>query len=542
MVRDLASRIRELHSNPLTPIDPSKTFPIERVPSLSRWAKSHLMNQFCEYLTGAMFGGNIWSDRLGNGIHAGARNGGIASAFTVANECAQRMFAPRLVPTNQHMRLIDTNMGYLMDAQINKPDTEGRVLIYRPVIRNVSDMDLDGEGLLRLLAERAGYAIALPLSFVLALHSSRDAKLVYRYEGETPNTCVKLSTLSRLLKDPLSVALDLGFDKERYSFERYVVGGVNINGHEVSEFPLLWADDLDYSGWLEGISGRAKSKLLNFVDTVASVAPSHKEELVPVTEAVVLNLTGDYSGTLSEKKRTILVSLAHETIVASIFGGRRNNRDLEGIRPDVYDQDGSAYEVKSICTSGRLMITDDQLIKYRNFQFDSPSFKVYYAIYKYSISGDDTREGILKGGVSGTECLIMIPLSMIIALHQHPIQVFSPSESESSGVVFRGEQNIFEGYTSLTNPGFRKILSNPEGVISEIGLNPLDYVVRRVTSPSLSLEGNGVKRFPILMIGDKDHSSWVRNFMEEERTAREDVDEVPQYADLEYAELDEYAA
>ena len=136
----------------------------------------------------------------------------------------------------------------------------------------------------------------------------------------------------------------------------------------------------------------------------------------------------------------------------------------------------------------------------------------------------------------------MIPLSMIIALHQHPIQVFSPSESESSGVVFRGEQNIFEGYTSLTNPGFRKILSNPEGVISEIGLNPLDDVVRRVTSPSLSLEGNGVKRFPILMIGDKDHSSWVRNFMEEERTAREDVDEVPQYADLEYAELDEYAA
>lgn len=216
-----------------------------------------------------------------------------------------------------------------------------------------------------------------------------------------------------------------------------------------------------------------------------------------------------------------------------------------GIMPDVLDEENRRmFEAKaiSIGRNNKCQLRDEQIERYKYLQSIYPDFSVYFAFYRYSFDGDfsgknGNEEELYKALSEKTRFSVVAPLSLVLRMHS-----FNGRGTYRYCQSLDGGEPAGPVSTHVLAGTFCDFLDNPREVIERVGLDPLDYVVRRRMSPDYSgfngsakpffAYGNRLKRFPVLWIEDRDHAKWMERFGEigvQSRLFRTDseLDEVP---------------
>ncbi len=269
---------------------------------------------------------------------------------------------------------------------------------------------------------------------------------------------------------------------------------------------------------------------------VASVIDQHKREVKPVKTQVVMPIQlvlFDRRATGSEK--AIAMGTFYEHMTAAIFGGRLENMkrvangnhlglttngaeaideddEMRITKPDVVDHKRRRVYESKACRSGQTCkLSDDQIDLYRALQAEEPHPRIYYVVYRHSLDGIKSRwkgtpEQLFYALVQKTSYCLVMPLSLILALH-------NPKKGSTKYVYRYEEETRFEVCTSIRSSALTALLTEPERVIVDLSFDPNEYKTKRLLSPSeLKINSYEVKRYPILVIQDRDHRAWAEGF------------------------------
>ena len=230
------------------------------------------------------------------------------------------------------------------------------------------------------------------------------------------------------------------------------------------------------------------------------------------------------------------------TVLNRIFFGNPDQLDLfEGLeqfldcedadehtKPDGINlKDKLVWESKAWRFGQACHLFDGQIRKYRKVQQRLPNFKTQFNLFRHIFFGVQSEnfnltmsELFKELAERGTIAEVKVTLSIILNLQGKEYGI--PNES----LVYRFESNVKRGeygYPSCTMAraaAFQGFLENPELIIEQIGLNPNDYVIKRVNSPKGVIINEEVElmQFPIVEIEDRNHDAWIQWFLEQEKT------------------------
>ncbi|MBI2148824.1 hypothetical protein HYU23_04025 [Candidatus Woesearchaeota archaeon] len=208
-----------------------------------------------------------------------------------------------------------------------------------------------------------------------------------------------------------------------------------------------------------------------------------------------------------------------------IFSLAIKNGDNIKIKPDVVDLERNIYwESKCIANGGRLPLRDDQTAGYTALQRRKPYPKINFMMFKHNV--EDIRLNLERSAdklfseiCSNTQYAIVIPMSLIaefadlskLAERNDLVYRYAPKRIAPR----KGRKDPTSRHCLyVKNPILYGLLTEPEKVIKDLGLNPQEYTFKRVMSPDEFCVNDYLLRpFPILQIEDRDHESWSREFI-----------------------------
>jgi hypothetical protein len=179
---------------------------------------------------------------------------------------------------------------------------------------------------------------------------------------------------------------------------------------------------------------------------------------------------------------------------------------------DVLDSQGKhVVEVKARGPKGKLDLRHDQIEKHKSVQKQLTDYRMFFDIYVYT-SGfrrDMERNDLFREIADKTLCSMVLPFSLAWKLHDsYDSSLVSWSEGNRNGQEVSATIILFST--------LRTLFYTPERIIERLELNPQDYEIKRLKSPSgFYVEGSLVGQFPVLQIADKDYRAWVNRFLAE---------------------------
>lgn len=263
------------------------------------------------------------------------------------------------------------------------------------------------------------------------------------------------------------------------------------------------------------------SKLEKIVDSVKHL---HKKVLIPTQKIIKINQQETFGFYIPSVQRHVSLGDFYEYMTQGIWGGKLQNRLLVEngnktesedrksiyslVKPDLIQENTKQIgESKAIRSGQSVNLIDTQLNRYRLLQSLDKNAHIYFAIYRHSfpkiMSFRGSVDSLFEQLSNVTHHSIVLPFSLILELNQ------SPNEK----LVYRYDGERFYACSCLRSPTINRLLTEPEEVLKDLGMNIGNFLIKRYLSPeSFSIGRNKIKQFPILRIFDKDHSKWVKNF------------------------------
>ncbi len=245
-------------------------------------------------------------------------------------------------------------------------------------------------------------------------------------------------------------------------------------------------------------------------------------------EHIFTNVNKRQRELFDKNSSTVGLGLFYEVVTKGLFGGKLHERSVievgkERLSTVVDVLDGKrkrAWEVKGRYFGKSFPLTDDQMDKYKGLQKFWETYKIYFALYTHEVSSlrsyERDESQFFKELANKTLCSVIFPLSLAIQFH----------ESFDNSLVSRQDIDEFhdkqyterdEHMTKILASTMGRLFYKPKSVIEQLELNPGDYKVERFCSPkNFFVEGNKVKKFPILMISHKNYASWRDKFLLED--------------------------
>jgi hypothetical protein len=257
----------------------------------------------------------------------------------------------------------------------------------------------------------------------------------------------------------------------------------------------------------------------------------NKERIQPLRRRLLLDLPqGELFDTSRENQKKPVrkaptMGRFYEELTSTFFGGTRNwetdrSNDKIITRPDIIDNSKKrAMESKAVRVDQQLNLTDRQMRGYIAFQFTNPEYEIYFAIYRHSVQrinmgkwkGKSVEE-VHKTLTEKTRYFLLLPFSLIMTLYH-----LDPTEELTSRFEWTGEEEgrPFEDCTTVFSRALHGLLTDPEEIIKIVGMDPSKYKIERKVSPgNFKVNGTLLQKFPIALIGYKNHKEWSKEFIE----------------------------
>ncbi len=285
-----------------------------------------------------------------------------------------------------------------------------------------------------------------------------------------------------------------------------------------------------------------------FKKILEGIINEHKEVMTPEKYSATITLIYDLYGNQKPANHVTMGDF-YEGVSKAFYGGTVLNRisfgnpdqldifeglerflDCEGeddhTKPDGINlKDKLVWESKAWRVGQSCHLFDGQIRRYRKIQQRLPNFRTQFNLFRHVFFGVQSKnfnltmsELFRELAEKGTKAEIKVPLSVILNLQGKEYGVLNENLAyRFESKVGRGEY----GYPSCTMarvPVFQGFLENPESTIEQIGLNPDDYVIKRVMSPKGVIINEEVElmQFPIVEIEDKNHEAWIQWFLKQE--------------------------
>jgi len=263
---------------------------------------------------------------------------------------------------------------------------------------------------------------------------------------------------------------------------------------------------------------------------VESVLQYHTLELEPVKRRVTRKQSAfNFLGS----KNHVSMGDFYELVTAGFYGGKvrkyiqteAQNGDDRTSQLDVITTNGFGelelvHESKACCSGQRCNLWDYQVYSYCDIQRRYPDAKIWFDIYRHELhkikSFKGTEDELFNALTNKTAFLVSLPLSLVDALNRN--------SAGNQEIVYRYEGGATHNVSALRSNILNKFLTNPEEVITQMGLNLGDYEIqRKISSSNFCIEGIQVKQFPIVLIDDKYHQEWVERFLDEKPLTPEEI-------------------
>jgi len=254
-------------------------------------------------------------------------------------------------------------------------------------------------------------------------------------------------------------------------------------------------------------------------ELVQSVRGLHRDTLLAASSSIEVNR--DLSGRLTNtSSRGEGFGLFYEALTACLYLGYLPKKepidtgDDYILIPDIRDVERKiVWEAKGGTHRSRINLLDYQTISYKRLQLMFRDNQVLFALYRTYLKKvrskyKGTLDNLFESLSEQTAFSLVLSLSILVALHDY---------RKRDGLVYRYDlRRGFETCTCISAKTVGRLLTEPETVLRDLGLNPRDYEITRWKSPPrVSISGYKVKRFPIVRILDKDHEKWLRKFVKE---------------------------
>lgn len=252
---------------------------------------------------------------------------------------------------------------------------------------------------------------------------------------------------------------------------------------------------------------------MDLVETVRELTPLHTDRVIPVRRRIRVATNGKMLATGS--MRIMKMGRFYEELTAGMYGGvledTKETYDGGLMKPDVVDHKNKVMtEAKGVRIDQKCDLLDPQVEHYMDCQRADPELRIYMAIYRHILPGivktwRGTSAQLYRQLAKQTICSTVMPLSLMLALHT----------TGNSNLIYRYDGEGRYGPCTCIRPRtLRRLFEEPEKVIEELGLKPEEFILLRRISPKvISVNGTKVQEFPVMIISDKYHRKWVREFI-----------------------------
>ncbi len=194
-----------------------------------------------------------------------------------------------------------------------------------------------------------------------------------------------------------------------------------------------------------------------------------------------------------------------------------NNNILASELDVVFYEKSCLRESKAVSPGESLEIRDEQLAKYACLQlgnyFENPP-KIIFEVFRHGVRRlvknykDKSLEEIVNALSSSTRFMLSLPFSFIVAVHEK-------AKDHSFEHASRYEGEKWEHHSKFFSSGLNAMLAYPEKTLSGFGLDPDNYNILKLRFPrGITMNKKEISPFPVLLVRDKDHGKWVKNFRE----------------------------
>ena len=223
-----------------------------------------------------------------------------------------------------------------------------------------------------------------------------------------------------------------------------------------------------------------------------------------------------------QAKPNVAMGWFYEILTALLWGGRvlnqrpinisgRNGDELV-VKPDVWHNQFSIGESKACRTGHSCNLYDRQINRYRELQYNNPSYRIYFAFYRHHHkkihSWKGTEKELFQDLAGATAISMVLSFSIVEKMYE---------SIKKAGRLIDVGVRYDVGYEHprcvVSSPALNRFFFEPRRMLKYIGLDPEDYFIRyHILASNLYIDGARVNRFPIVRIKDKKHNEWFRKW------------------------------
>lgn len=264
-------------TEPIKVVNKSPSYPVQKelfqyIPDGINYGFRTRIGRFYEILTSAIFGGK-WI-----GTNNVSINGDELFQPDVLSK--ETIIESKSVCWKDSLKLVDFQMDkYLLQQCANFYQNPRKIFfsifkygVTKPLsyFKKTKGNHLDE--MVKVLSQNTSFLLFLPFSVVSALHTPREKSLeekenyFSRYEDQRFDTLTRLKTtgMKDLLLFPEKVLEIYGLNPSDYKIVRTKLPNkVKMNNNQITPFPILFIEDLNYALWLEKFKEENKTKVEN---------------------------------------------------------------------------------------------------------------------------------------------------------------------------------------------------------------------------------------------------------------------------------------
>ena len=245
---------------------------------------------------------------------------------------------------------------------------------------------------------------------------------------------------------------------------------------------------------------------------VASVRDSHSEVITPARRKIVIPCNGSIDTRLNDPtSKAIMMGRFYEALTAYLYGGRMGDikkvEDCDGettiIKPDVIDDTRQhIFECKAVRSGQTSNLLDQQLDAYEKLQEAYPEYNLYLALYRHSLKGikkdwEGTPRELFAELCQKTAYGVVLPFELVHAL-------LDPQKDSSKFTYrYQNEHSGFDDCVCTRSSTFTRLFTEPEQVISQLGLELGEFEIRKLLTPTSYVHRFKLPSFPIVYISER---------------------------------------
>jgi len=278
------------------------------------------------------------------------------------------------------------------------------------------------------------------------------------------------------------------------------------------------------------------------INLVSSAKTRHTHVLKPAVKSVYPPIKRSLPGILPNSSEIgTAMGRFYEYLTTGLYGGYANDvkftvpvgeDQMRNAKPDVIDDvNKRIWECKSSSQGRSSNMMNRQLAVNVVLQTERwPDYEFFYGFFKHDLKGArstyrNTIEGLFKDLSEKVIFSVILPFDVIV----HLAMPFAENGSSGSRIIrhYPGNEtgSRYEPCACLNSGSLNGLFLKTEEKLEEIGLDPSDYNIQRFVSPEeIMVDGNEVRKFPIVWVKRKNNRRWVKEFREDEDRVKGLVD------------------